>query len=220
MTARGPRGGRRDFPVTAFDGDSSLDMYLVRDALVNNALHCADEGGAPVHASWMAPKSSFFGGLTQSIAAAALSDGSIYWPITTLGPWSIPVFSDGRPYVLRVELYAASASGSACDFAVRVGQLADIGAAYGGSGGDGFAITGVTSTSPIKITSTNLITISPEIARASRATLATLDDTGGTPVSVTSYNLYARVWGRGSAGKAQDDARLYGWHFASYVGPT
>lgn len=229
MTARSPRGGRRDFPASFFTGNTDLDAYIARDVLANNLLHCADEGGAPVFANTVVPKTSLIPSTPVQYRSALAGFSSVYpndWvAICTFGPFFVPTFSDLTPYRMRVALFGATGAGSATDFFVRF--MSDVGASapgieYGGGGsGDGLTFT-TSSATPSWITATegtDVVTISAGVldnARA-RAPLPTLDDTGGVAAEASVCSIYAMVYGR-SVGKGADKAQLFGLHVAAYVG--
>jgi hypothetical protein len=223
MTARSPRGGRLAFKYGDLGVDQSMDAYYMRDALANAALHCADEAGAPGLANFVAPKASLIPGTpAQYLLASTTTDVNVWYPIATCGPYSMPVFSDGTPYLIRVQLFGASQTGDPVDFAVRAGLLTELGTEYGGgTDGDGIQFSPITSTTPVAasplVPVSDLITLSAASMLGSRVPMPTLDDTGGDSIDVAVFQIYVRVWGR-CTGKGADHARLYGLHAAAFVG--
>jgi len=218
MTARSPRGGRRDFPATFFDGASDLDAYIARDVLANDLLHCADEGGAPCFANWVAPKAALIPGTpAQYLTSSSGADDPAEWyPITLEQVHSLPVFADSlTPYKIRVAVLGMSGLGNPCDFAVCF-------AGYRPGEDNSMVFNSTTSAVPVWLTpsgGTDILTITPAALSRMLTSYRTLDDTGGVRCDVPVFSLTARVWGRcTTAGKGPYEARLYGLQLAAFVG--
>jgi hypothetical protein len=225
MTATSPRGGRRDFPATFFDGNSDVDSYIVRDALANNALHCADEALACHYINWTAVDGSLLSGNPQTTLTPRSSiAASRFMPITVEGPFSLPVWSNFDSYRLRVALRGAATGGGTATFALAItpsvpspsDALADLSEiAELGSNRADFSTS---SSTPAWLTPTpgDLITLPENLVRACEVERVTLDDLSGLSTSVAVFQFYVTVWGKIS--NTSTTAVVHGLHVAGYVG--
>lgn len=219
------------------DTDEPLDTVLVRDEVIDSALHKADEA-AQVRASWVAIDPT-----VATVAALApmhlpydddtmlgLGPGDLigrWWDYAWRGGYDAKIKSDRSGYRLRIWLGGASDTGAAdgADFAVVIGAppLAldvDI-----DSPSDAVVVataSSVTSTTPAWLTlDSGLSYVDVPAALIERALArtppqATLTDIGGDPTTVQTVRLEIMVCGR-FKGVAERPV-LYGVHVAEYIG--
>jgi hypothetical protein len=213
-----PRGGRRLFPATLFDGDSTVGAMGVRDYLANNAMHAADEAGAKVLVNWTAPDSSLITGTPQTYLTGDLETTNVWYRIESYGPFGLSVFADGTPYQIVAEVYAAASAASACDIAIQIAPsiIETPTEIVFGTGRDSQQWT-TSSTSVAWLTS---VSGSNRILPTSAAFLArervTTDVFAGDPVGVVQCEFFVNVYGRGTSGVAEP--RIHGLHVREYVG--
>lgn len=221
------------------DTDEPLDTVLVRDEIIDSALHKADEA-AQVRASWvgLAPdpvNNSYV--LAHGLPLPYDDDVMLgpgpgdligrWWDYAWRGAYDAKVTSDGSGYRLRVMIGGAceTLDTDGADFAVVVGPP---GLSLGmdlDSPPDTIVVataSGVTSATPDWLTLDSGLTYVdvPEaiVGRAVDRTppQATLTDIGGDPTTVQTVRLEIMVCGRfkGLANRAV----LWGVHVAEYIG--
>ena len=218
MTTRSPRGGRRIFDATLLDGQSAVDAMVCRDALMNNALHAADEGNAKVWINWSAPDPALITGTPQTYLTGDLEAAATWFRIISYGPFGLSVFADGTPYTLVCEVEAAASAAAAVRVAVQVGPLmssptSEIYAATSNTlRWDTSSATRAWLTST---TTTNLI-VPTASAFMPPAVRPTTDVDAGEPREVLQCEVWVNVFGYSVLGVQQP--RIYGMHVREYVG--
>lgn len=223
MTATSPKGGRILHPSTYQQADDPLDAALLRNAIVNNALHAADQQ-ARVLVNWMAPNSSLVTGnppLYRTPDTLAATD--TWYLVDAYGPWPISVWSTGGAYRLRVALFAQAGSGTAT-FGICVGPRGSARAILDGgtgvTGEDAIVYSGTTSATPVELTpsgGSDIITVSDATLVSGRRVRSTTDEPGSARlVDVATHEVEVTVWVQQTA--IGTPARLYGVHVAEFIG--
>jgi hypothetical protein len=215
-----PRGGRRLFASTLFDGTSAIDVVVCRDSLVNNVLHAADVANAKVLVDWNAPDTSLITGTPQTYLTGdtPMPAAGDWFPIAIYGPFDLSVRADGTPYSLVVDLeMASSVAAASVQVAVQVGPVTD-------TPRDVLDVTGenslewtsspttrawLTTTSPTKL-------IVPQSRTYPPAVHPTTDVAGGEPREVIMSEVMLTFYGQSTAGVAEP--RIYGVFVREYCG--
>lgn len=215
MTARSPRGGRRIFDSTRFDNQSPVGTMVVRDALLNNILHAADEANAKVLVNWTAPKSSLIAGTPQTYVTGDLEAADTWYPIESYGPFGLSVFADGTPYPLVVEVLArSSTAGADVSVAVQVSRTPHELSTF-----REYQRWNTSSATPAWLTS---VSASNLIVPARSALLPpvprpTIDAASSSLTrEVLQCDVYVNVFGWSDLGV--DEVQLHGMHVREYVG--
>lgn len=216
------------------DTDEPLDTVLVRDEIIDSALHKADEAGQ-VRCSWVAinptiaPVSSLaplhlpYDDDTMTAAGA-----DRWWDFAWRGGFDAKIKADRSGYRLPIMIAGASDTGvgGGMDFAVVVGPapltVFDVDIDAPSSRVAVATVTGVTSTSPAWLTLDSGLTYIDvpatliEAARASTPPEATLTDIGGDPTTVQTARLEIMVCGRFKT--TGEKPVFYGLRVAEYIG--
>jgi hypothetical protein len=223
MTASSPKGGRILYPASYQQADDPLDAVLLRNAIVNNALHAGDQA-ARVLVNWQTPNNSLItGNPTLYRTPDTLAATNTWYLVDAYGPWPISVWSTGGAYRLRVALWAKAGSGNAT-FAVALGPRgAARGVLDGGTGvagEDALIFAATASAVVVQLTpsgGTDLITVSDMAITTSRNVRATTDEPGSPRlVDVVVNELEVSVWVKQSS--IGTPAQLHGVHVAEFVG--
>lgn len=225
MTATSPRGGRTRFPPSYQQADDPLDAVLMRDVVLNNALHAADQS-ARVLVNWVVPKGSLIAGNQDPVLAPdSLGAAATWYPIATFGPWPVSCYEGLQPYPLRVQLAGASTGGATAEFALSFGRPVGAPATYFLDTGDDnvhrLLFVGTTSSTPAWLAPTSgldLVTVSPEIVASGLTRRSTLDDAGGLAIEVIVPELEISLWARSSGTGSGSLPKVYGLHIAEFVG--
>ena len=223
MTATSPKGGRILYPSSYQQADDPLDAATLRNAIVNNALHAADQQ-ARVLVNWMAPSSSLVSGnppLHREPDTLAAAD--TWYLVDAYGPWPLSVWATGGAYRLRVALFGQAGSGTAT-FGVCVGPRGSARAILDGgtgvAGEDAIVYSGTTSATPVELTpsgGSDIITVSDATLVSGRRARSTTDEPGSARlVDVVLHEIEVTVWVKQSS--IGTPARLYGAHVAEFVG--
>jgi hypothetical protein len=205
-----------------FFGNVAVDSGYVRDVILNNLCHYADE---------FAQTRIAFGA-----TSTALDDQSTYYESEDVdvgggwvrvgpafGPWSIPLRSDGSPYRLRVRVAGALAGSATITMRLVVGSPARLDDIVSFDTDYVFE-TGTVSLIPGWLTGSSqgtqaydaLIEIPPAVASSWITNVTTLDTVGGDEFGSQQCLVSARVYAKSTSGKTT--ARLYGLYVAEYVG--
>lgn len=228
MTARSPYVGRRLFSAAdLFDAESALGAASVRDTVFNNALHAADMCGGHL-VSWVALDTSLISGNPRTYMTPTDTGArSNRWcSIGAFGPFSIPHYASGRPYLLRLRVLGAASTGSAsCSFGFTIGDIASVTELDETFFDDAPALhtDTTTSTTPIVLTTYDATAAPTDLIRLSDVSSiytsrSTLDDTSGRSVTVDIAEFVIRCWGKSTA-VLSALPRLYGLHVGVFVGP-
>jgi hypothetical protein len=212
-----PRGGRRLFDSSLYDGLSPIGAMSFRDDLVNNALHAADEGNAKVLCCWTAPDSSLITGTPATYMSGDLEATSVWYRMATCGPYGLSVFADGTPYTLVVEVLAASSAASAVKVAVQVGQRVDVPTEIEYGSGLNSQEWTTSSTTPAWLTSvsgSNLVV--PTIDAWRETARPTTDVPSGEPREIVQCEIYVHIFGYGTVAVAEP--RVHGLLVREFVG--
>ena len=207
MTYSSPRKRIIASPSTLLTAESPLSAYDVRDVVVNNLLHHADQACARVLVNYQSPllsgKNDYISGLD--------ADGR--WSVVeSFGPFPLSVEQrDGALYAypLRVALDAGS-DGTSHTYAVQVsvdGYTRPVPSTDITDGGDSCVFTATTAASGWLTPTVDNI-INPQSVLAAARPVATLTEEGGDAVTVLCYMAFVRVMCIGTS------PRLYGVHVA------
>lgn len=209
-----PTSGRRDFAVADFASGDAVSSYRVRDQLIGNAMHCADQRCYQHAINWMSCASGF--GATQSTWTA---------PVPTTGVWSLvrsvkglhmPVHDDGVIGGVNVGIYAASAGGGAnVMFAVMIGNAND---AIDVTQGNTVIFTSTSSTTPAWLSaSSGSVNIVPQINQLlpsikTRSVLRADGTSSAIQMLEPSINIFQLTTNKAFAGV------IYGFHAHAFRG--
>ena len=218
MTARSPKGGRRPFDPTRFDGYSPVGANACRDTLINNIVHSADEANAKVLVNWNAPDPALITGTPQTYVTGDLEAAATWYHIGSYGPYGLNAFADGTPYTLVCELEAASSvAATAVRVAIQVGaySVSPTSEIYGsGTNSLRWDTSSATRAWLTSTAATNLI-VPSRASFVPPGVWETTDDAGGEPREVLQCNVWINVFGYSAGGVAEP--RIYGMHVREYV---
>lgn len=220
--------GIRPYDWQDLDTDEPAGTALVRDEVVQSALHLADSAGQ-VRGSWSGINSALLTGDYHE----PLPDGTILVASAGVDSWyeleRIPlapkVHADGRGYRIRVQFGGASSAGHRVDFAVSVVPRR----APFAFGADGSAlwplkrVSNITSTTVVALPlddGTTWLDVSPALiadAGEAEGAWSTRTDIGGAPASVPLPSLVVLILGQ--TWNAGSRPRLHAYSVAEYVGP-
>lgn len=207
MTFSSPRKRIIASPATILETDLPLDAFTVRDVVVNNLLHHADQACARVLVNYQAALVT-----GKDVFISGLDAGGRWSVVETFGPYPLSVMQrDGmlRAYPLRVALFAGG-DGTSHTFAVVVRSrpwTRPVDAALLTDGGDVCTFAASTATSGLRTPDVDDL-ISPQSPLSESTTIDTLTEEGGDAIGVLCYMAYVQVMAIGAA------PRLYGLHVA------
>lgn len=208
-----PLGGRVRFQLSGAGDTAPLSTALVRDRLLNNALHFADQNARTL-VNWTAPAVAY--------VRTPVKISTTYEVVDSIGPLPLTLQASGAPYRLRVELLGASSSGgSSVTFAcvLSSGPMSDGAAPTDISAISDRAVefTATTSTTAAWLTAAvGDVLFDPEASLGlSRTRFDTLTDTGGDATAVDVPTVYVTFYAKAAAGATP---RMWGAHVSEYVG--
>lgn len=216
-----PRTGFRAFPATLLDERAPLDAYTIRDTVLNNAQHLADEAGS-VWVNEMTVRSAISVKATPNYQSPDSLGAGVWNRLVSYGPFNLTLFDDRSPYQVRVRLYGADVVGDAAGgafFAVTIGDFFGSAAFVDGSA-NSILFASTVSTTPAwlspSVPASDLITVEAAYVERGLVDRVTLVDTGGVPSTVTTCEVHVTVWAKQLA---TSRAGLYGLHVQEYLAP-
>ncbi len=129
-------GGAVLYDVAQVAADRFCDTGVIRDGVLNNALHQADESAQHV-VTWAAPAAALWTADSDPHLVSGWSAPGAWFALPLCGAYAARVRSDGRGYRLRITLGGRSSAGSAVSFAVivvprgQIAQRAEVGRDHG-----------------------------------------------------------------------------------------
>lgn len=207
MTFSSPRKRIIASPATILETDTPLDAFTVRDVVVNNLLHHADQAGARVLVNYTAANVT-----GKNVYISGLDADGRWSVVETFGPFPLSVEQrEGalRAYPLRVRLDAGS-DGTSTRYAVLVSAepwTRPIDAALIVDGGDACTFVATTAASGVLTPDVDDLII-PQTPLRAPASVDTLTEEGGDAIGVLCYMAYVQVMAIGAW------PRLYGLHVA------
>lgn len=201
-----------------------VDTTLVRDVVVNNLNHAADEY-AQVRVAYSAAATSFSGGQGYVTPRTTLRSADEFNRVATFGPFPLSVSENGSSYKLRIRLAGAS-SDNTNTATFRV-VLSPTNRAYGAAVSDlGPRVweASTTSSTSAYLTGANVDDSDPTliylsnalVGECTRNDIATLDDLAGDPATVSQCLVYLSVFAKVS--NTATTPRLTALYAAEYVG--
>lgn len=205
-----------------FFGNVAVDSGYVRDVILNNLCHYADEF-AQTRVAFGATSTSFDDQVTYYESEDVDVGGGWVRVGPAFGPWSIPLRSDGSPYRLRVRVAAVLAGSATITARVVVGSPARLDDIVSFDT-DYVYETAALSTSVAWATGSSqgsqaydaMVEIPPAVASSWVTNVTTLDTIGGDEYGSQQCQVAARVYAKSTATKTT--VRLYGLYIAEYVG--
>lgn len=214
-----PLGGRVRFELARAGDVGPLSTTLVRDRILNNALHYADEN-ARVLVNWMAPDAARTGG---NGARTPVSVSTSHRLIESRGPFALTAHADGRAYRIRAEVFGASSGGHDVTFAlvlspapltapgeaVDVARMLDRAVEY----------SPTSSSTPSWLTAalgSTLLDTGRYLVDLGVMRFPTLVDTASDPTVVDVPSVYVSVFAK--TANVASTPQLYGVHVSEYVG--
>lgn len=222
MSQTSPFGGLRPFDIDQANANATLDPYVVRDFVLNNLLHSADQTAARVLVNDMAPDDTYIVDNVDQFSTSPINDADFWRPAAIYGPFVLSVRTvDGipQPYRLRCAVNGATGTGGTDAFfaievtepSYRAGLWLTSSAIAGPYNALTFAST--SSTTPAWLTpSHDLLEVTGDVVYRASRVYGSDDVSGGTPVSVQTISVMVRVLVRGTAAP-----RLYGCHVAEVL---
>lgn len=209
--------GRVRFDASRSEGTFPLSTTLVRDRVLNNALHFADENARAL-VNWMAPDATLIGANTYRTPEAVATS---YRLVECYGPLPITLHADGSPYRIRAHVFGASSGGHGVTFAI---VLSPVVLTDGGEATDLASISdraveyaATSSASPSWLAAgVGAVTFDPPASVVGSDFRDTLTDTSGDPTAVEIPVVYAAVFAK--TANVASTPLLYGVHISEYVG--
>lgn len=209
----------------AWDANAATDAGFVRDFVLNNLAHYADEA-AQVRIAWGATSATFD---DQAVAFQATPDNydlNYWYPIVSFGPFPVSLRQNGDTYRLRIKMtMGCGASSSTCDMRAVLCPAEEAFAAVAADDDYVYEVTN-TSTSTTSTGSSqgtnawsNMIYAPASLTSGWTRNVSTLTDISGNAVSVEQCLVSLTIFGRTTASVGDPVSPiLYGLYAAEYVG--
>jgi len=205
--------------------DRFASTGIIRDGVVNSALHKADEAGQ-ARCAWSAPVTALrdqdgtsYVVPTGDLAGLGLR-ADVWYQQPLRGAYTPKVRASGKGYRLRIDLGGRSSAGHSCDFAVVVAPRAvrNLYAVYGGDPIYPIKLySGVTSTTVAMLTAddgTRWMDVSQSVVDEALGleTSSTLTDIGGAAIALRAPMLEVLVLARTADVTSTPELHLFGAH--------